>query len=227
MDMLRALEVLKNDLDQLKKIGNKTPVVDEVLHPFTDGYGIPKGRMLQFYGLPDCGKTAMAREIIADNRGLSFVYISSKADSVKKMNFFNTTVFRSSIFEDIIDFISKIERDVVDIIIIDDIHTMLSKEELLSAFTKKLNTHEIFNKYIKRLSLLAAQKNTSIIIFNSVNIISGKSRYGFMIDKECVATINIEKVNLDSRGFLDVSLKPVRNLMTSRNITSTRVRTRV
>lgn len=194
MDMLKAMNILKEDLKTSTEPTNRISVRDKVLTFYSQGRGIPKGRIIQFYGKPDCGKTSVAKEIIRKNHDKAFVYISSKKDDINKIGFMNTTVLLSNIFENTINYISRIQKDCVDFVVIDNINNMVSKEELLSAFTKQTDNREILNRYIKKLSLLAAQKNFSILIFNGINGVTNKAKYGHIIEKEAIANFEVQRL---------------------------------
>lgn len=212
MNMFRAMELLKQDLKELNKCENRDYLCSEIFKTYTDYEGIPKGRMIHFYGRPDCGKTLIARDIISKNPYHTFVYISANKDDVAKMKYPNAAILMSNIFEDTITYLENIDKGNIDVVFIDNINNMLSREELLSAFTKQLDNRDILNKYIKKISLLAAQKSFSVIIFNGINAITNKSRYGYIIDKEAVASFEIEKVKISER-YIKVKITPVRNLM--------------
>lgn len=214
MNMLRALNVLKKDLKEKEnkyyRLYNK--------HILFEYYGYPvKGRIIHFYGMPDCCKTSLMRDIINCNHNNSFIYISKNKDNIAKMkNYNNCSILMSNIFEDTIEYLSKIEPNTVDYVIIDDIHNMLSREELKSAFTKKLDEHTIFNNYIKRLSMIAANKHIVMFITNGINMVSKKSRYGYMIDKEAVASFEIQRVRMND-DYATIKIIPFKNLMSEEN----------
>lgn len=216
MNMFRAMELLKQDLKELKKCDNRIYFHSEIFKTYTNYEGIPIGRMIHFYGKPDCGKTLIAKDIISKNPYNTFVYISANKDDVAKMKYPNAAILMSNIFEDTIAYLENIDKGDIDIVFIDNINNMLSREELLSAFTKQLDNRDILNKYIKKISLLAAQKDFSVIIFNGINAITNKSKYGYIIDKEAVASFEIEKVKISER-YIKVKITPVRNLMAKVN----------
>lgn len=216
MNMFRAMELLKQDLKELNKCNNRDYFHSEIFKTYTNYEGIPIGRMIHLYGRPDCGKTLIARDIIRKNPYHTFVYISANKDDIAKMKYPNAAILMSNIFEDTIAYLENIDKGNIDIVFIDNINNMLSREELLSAFTKQLDNRDILNKYIKKISLLAAQKSFSVIIFNGINAITNKSRYGYIIDKEAVASFEIEKVKISER-YIKVKITPVRNLMAKVN----------
>ena len=212
MDMLRAMELLKKDLIEKRRCDNRLYMYDNVLESFSDGEGIPKCRIIQFFGQPNCGKSLVARRIIERNDDKAFIYISSKRDDISKANFNNAIVFMSNIFEDTINYFESLNKGDVDIVIIDDLNNMLSKEELLSAFTKKLDNREILNKYIKKISLLSVQKDFVVLVFNGINGISNKSRYNYIIEKESVANLEI-KARRVTEDYMTIEIVPHKNLM--------------
>lgn len=89
---------------------------------------------------------------------------------------------------------------------------MVSQEELNSAFSKRLDNKDILDKYIKQLSIIAAQKKLNIFVFNGINQMTNKSRYSYLIEKEAVATFKIEKRHRTYDGLV-VSVIPVKNIM--------------
>lgn len=209
MNMLRALEILKKDIEN-KNNYTKLHLFSEIF----EYYGpIPKYRLLHFYGHPDCGKTTVAKDLIESNKDNSFVYISNKLDDINIMNRYeNCTVMISNVFEKTLEFLESLTPELVDVVIIDNIHNMLSHEELVSAFTKKLDNADVLNKYIKQLTILAVKKKFNIIVFNGINLISNKSRYGHIIDKESVASFEITKLACDLNR-LKCSITPKKNIM--------------
>lgn len=222
MDMLRAMEILKKDLKGRNKYNNRLYLESEILNTYTDYEGIPKGRIIQFYGHPDCGKTMIAKSIIRDNPRNTFIYISANKDDISKISYANTAVLMSNIFEDTISYLDRVKKGDVDAVFIDNINNMLSKEELLSAFTKQLDNRDILNKYMKKISLLAAQKGFAVIIFNGINLITNKSRYSYIIEKEAVANFEVKKLNV-TKDYVTIEICPQRNLM-SKNTLENRFR---
>lgn len=209
MNMLRAIELLKEDLKQ-KENSNKINMYDEV---FYDYGPITPNRLIHFYGDPDCGKTTVAIDIIRDNINKSFIYINKNPDDLRKVkNFNNCSVFTSNIFEITLLYLKTLEPGLVDFVIIDDIHKMISQEELNSAFSKRLDNKTIFDKYIKQLSLIAAQKKLNVIVFNGVNQMNNKSRYSYLIEKESIATFKIEKYDV-SYSYLALMISVEKNIM--------------
>lgn len=209
MNMLRALQVLKEDI---KNKNNYSKLhLDSDIFEF---YGpIPKYRLIHFFGHPDCGKTTIAKDLVRNNTSKSFVYISNSLDDIKSIkNYDNCTVMISNVFEKTLDFLKSLNPGLVDVVILDNINNMLSKEELDAAFTKRLNNAEILNKYIKQLSILAVQKKFNIIIFNGINLITNKSRYSYIIDKESVASFEIKKKSC-TLDRLSCDIIPIKNLM--------------
>lgn len=213
--MLRAIELLKKDLKSSVSNRNKLDVGGTIFNYYSDHQGIPKGRIVHVFGHPDCGKTQMALNMMKTGYNNSYLYISKKLDDIRKVEKVrNVTVLNSNIFEDTISYLESIDKDMIDVVIIDDINNMLSKEELMSAFTKKLDDREILNKYIKKISLLAAQKQFVVIVFNGINLITNKSRYSYIIEREAIASFCIEKLRL-TKYQLDVKITPVRNLLSN------------
>lgn len=209
MNMLRAIELLKQDIKS-KQNTYKISMRDKVFFEYGP---INPNRLIEFYGEPDCGKTTIAIDIMKSNCLKSFVYISKNPDNLNKVKRIdNCTVFASNIFEITLLYLRTLEPGLVDFVIIDDIHNMLSQEELKSAFSKKLDNKDIFDKYIKQLSLIAAQKKLNIIVFNSLNKMNNKSRYSYLIEKEAIAVFRIEK---EYRTYDSLHLKiiPEKNIM--------------
>lgn len=209
MNMLRAIELLKQDIKS-KQDTYKISMRDKVFFEYGP---ITPNRLIEFYGEPDCGKTTIAIDIMKSNYLKSFVYISKNPDNLNKVKRIdNCTVFASNIFEITLLYLRTLEPGLVDFVIIDDIHNMLSQEELKSAFSKKLDNKDIFDKYIKQLSLIAAQKKLNIIVFNSLNKMNNKSRYSYLIEKEAIAVFRIEK---EYRTYDSLHLKiiPEKNIM--------------
>lgn len=209
MNMLRAIELLKQDIKS-KQDTYKISMRDKVFFEYGP---ITPNRLIEFYGEPDCGKTTIAIDIMKSNCLKSFVYISKNPDNLNKVKRIdNCTVFASNIFEITLLYLRTLEPGLVDFVIIDDIHNMLSQEELKSAFSKKLDNKDIFDKYIKQLSLIAAQKKLNIIVFNSLNKMNNKSRYSYLIEKEAIAVFRIEK---EYRTYDSLHLKiiPEKNIM--------------
>lgn len=209
MNMLRAIELLKQDIKS-KQDTYKISMRDKVFFEYGP---INPNRLIEFYGEPDCGKTTIAIDIMKSNCLKSFVYISKNPDNLNKVKRIdNCTVFASNIFEITLLYLRTLEPGLVDFVIIDDIHNMLSQEELKSAFSKKLDNKDIFDKYIKQLSLIAAQKKLNIIVFNSLNKMNNKSRYSYLIEKEAIAVFRIEK---EYRTYDSLHLKiiPEKNIM--------------
>lgn len=209
MNMLRAIELLKEDIKS-KENAKKINMYDEV---FYDYGPITPNRLIHFYGDPDCGKTTVAIDIIRHNINKSFIYINKNPDDLRKVkNFNNCSVFTSNIFEITLLYLKTLEPGLVDFVIIDDIHKMISQEELNSAFSKRLDNKAIFDKYIKQLSLIAAQKKLNVIVFNCINQMSNKSRYSYLIEKEAVATFKIEKYDV-SYSYLALMISVEKNIM--------------
>lgn len=209
MNMIRAIELLKQDIKS-KQDTYKIKMRDKVFF----AYGpITQHRLIEFYGEPDCGKTSIAMDIIQSNSLKSFIYINKNPDNLAKVNKMdNCTVFASNIFEITLLYLRTLEPGLVDFVIIDDIHNMLSQEELNSAFSKKLDNKDIFDKYIKQLSIIAAQKKLNIIVFNSLNQMSNKSRYSYLIEKEAIAVFRIEK-EYTAYDSLKLKIIPEKNIM--------------
>ena len=214
MNMFRAMELLKEDLKERTMPKNRLCLNSRILNLYSDYEGIPKGRMIQFYGYPDCGKTTIAKDIIRKNQDNIFIYISANKDDVAKIHYRNAIILMSNIFEHTISYLSKVNKRDVDVVIIDNINNMLSKKELVSAFTEKLDNKEILNKYIKQLSILAAQKEFSIIIFNGINKMTNKARYSYIIEKEAVANFKVERAGANANR-IKVRIYPQRNLMST------------
>lgn len=209
MNMLRAIELLKKDI-KLKENANKIEMYDEVFYQYGP---ITPNRLIHFYGEPDCGKTTVAIDIINSNRSKSFIYINKNPDDLRKVKDLNNcSVFTSNIFEITLLYLKTLQPNLVDFVIIDDIHKMISQEELNSAFSKRLDNKDIFDKYIKQLSLIAAQKKLNIIVFNGINLMNNKSRYSYLIEKEAVATFKIEKYDVSYR-YLGLSITVEKNIM--------------
>lgn len=209
MDMLRAIELLKQDI-KAKEDSYKIHMEDSI---FSEYGPITPNRLIEFYGEPDCGKTAVAINIMKSNRWNTFIYINKDLDNlnkVKKLN--NCTVFSSNVFETTLLYLKTLKPGLVDFVIIDDIHNMVSQEELNSAFSKRLDNKDILDKYIKQLSIIAAQKKLNIFVFNGINQMTNKSRYSYLIEKEAVATFKIEKRHRTYDGLV-VSVIPVKNIM--------------
>lgn len=207
--MLRAIELLKQDIKQ-KENANKIEMYDKVFYIYGP---ITPNRLIHFYGEPDCGKTTLAIDIIKNNTSKSFVYINKNPDDLKRIKDFNNcSVFVSNIFEITLLYLKALKPGLVDFVIIDDIHKMISQEELNSAFSKRLDNKTIFDKYINQLSLVAAQKKLNIIVFNGINQMSNKSRYSYLIEKEAIATFKIEKCNI-SYKYLALRVIPEKNIM--------------
>lgn len=216
MNMLRAIDLLKQDI-KAKEDKHKKYLDDEI---FSQYGPITPNRLIHFYGEPDCGKTAFATHIIKENCFDSFVYINKSLDNINKMkHLHNCTVFSTNVFETTLLYLKTLKKGLVDFVIIDDIHNMISQEELNSAFSKRLDQREILNKYIKQLSIIAVQKGFNIIIFNCVNGVTGKSRYGYIIEKEAVASFKIEYVNR-SYNRLRFKIIPEKNIMNDNKETS-------
>lgn len=209
MNMLRAIDLLKQDI-KAKEDKYKIHMNDELFYNY--GPLIPN-RLIHIYGEPDCGKTTIAMDIIEENYLKSFVYINKNPDNIMKMKKFkNCTIFNSNVFETTLLYLKTLEPSLVDFVIIDDIQNMLSQEELNSAFSKRLDERELLNKYIKQLSIVAAQKKFNIIIFNGINGVTGKSRYGYIIEKEAIATFKIEK-GYRTYDKLILKVIPEKNIM--------------
>lgn len=209
MNMLRAIELLKQDIKS-KQDTYKISMRDKVFFEYGP---ITPNRLIEFYGEPDCGKTTIAIDIMKSNCLKSFVYISKNPDNLNKVKRIdNCTVFASNIFEITLLYLRTLEPGLVDFVIIDDIHNMLSQEELKSAFSKKLDNKDIFDKYIKQLSLIAAQKKLNIIVFNSLNKMNNKSRYSYLIEKEAIAVFRIEK-EYKTYDSLHLKIIPEKNIM--------------
>lgn len=209
MNMLRAIDLLKQDIKE-KENANKISMYDEV---FIEYGPMTPNRLIHFYGEPDCGKTTVAIDIMKSNRGKSFVYINKNPDDIRKVkDVYNCSVFASNIFEITLLYLRTLKPGLVDFVIIDDIHKMISQEELNSAFAKRLDNKTIFDKYIKQLSLIAAQKKINIIVFNGINQMNNKSRYSYLIEKEAIATFKIEKYNM-TYNCIALRIVPEKNIM--------------
>lgn len=209
MNMLRAIDLLKQDI-KAKEDDNKIKMYDEILYQYGP---ITPNRLIHFYGEPDCGKTTVALDIIKWNHRRSFVYINKNPDDLAKVKQFNNcSVFTSNIFEITLLYLKTLKPNIVDFVIIDDIHKMISQEELNSAFSKKLDNKTIFDKYIKQLSLIAAQKKLNIIVFNGINKMNDKSRYSYLIEKEAVATFRIKKYGM-TYNQIALEVSPDKNIM--------------
>lgn len=209
MNMIRALNLMKQDIAN-KNNNSKLHLFSEIFEyygPFT------KNRLIHFYGHPDCGKTTIAKDLISSNKTRSFVYISSYLDDIKSLDKYNNCVTMiSNIFEKTLEFLEKLEPELVDVVIIDNIHNMVSEIELKAAFTTRLDNGEILNKYIKQLSILAAKKKFNIVVFNGINLISNKSRYSHIIEKESVASFEIRKLKCSLENLV-CEIIPKKNLM--------------
>lgn len=209
MNMLRAINLLKQDI-KAQEDKYKIVMDDKV---FSNYNPIIPGRLIQLYGEPDCGKTTIAINIMKDNYLDNFIYINKNPDNILKMKKINNcTVFNSNIFEMTLLYLKTLEKGLVDFVIIDDIHNMISQEELNSAFSKRLDNKDILDKYIKQLSVIAAQKGFNIIIFNCINGVTGKSRYGYIIEKEAIASFKIEKFDR-TYDKLRIKIIPEKNIM--------------
>lgn len=215
MDMLRAIKFLEEDLLQKNDRRNKVFFYDSRVKMFAP-YGVNKARIVHFYGKPDIGKTTFLRSIMIGNEDKSFLYVSNKLDDIRKMErLSNINVFISNIFEETIDYLESVDKNLIDVVVLDNFNNMLSREELLSAFTKKLDNRAILEKYIKRISQLAVEKNFVLFIMNSINAINEKSRYGYLIDKEAVASIRLDKISL-SKKCIKMQLINERNLLSDK-----------
>lgn len=215
MDMLHSIKLLQQDLIEQQRKKNRIDILDIILEYYSDYCGIPKGRMIHFYGHPDCGKTLIAKNIIANNENLSFLYVSKDLDDVKAMSkFSNVIILNSNVFEDTIIFLEQIEKEAIDIVIFDNFQNMISKEELMSAFTKKLDNRDVLNKYLKKISSLSAKKKFSTLVFNSINLVTNKSRYSYLLDAESVASFCIDKIHTD-HFRMRLKITPVRNIMSN------------
>lgn len=213
MDMLHSMKLLQQDLLKQNKRKNRLHIYDKILNFYSEGMGIPKGRMIHIYGHPDCGKTTIAINMIRENQDLTFLYISKNLDDIAKMRYYpNVVVLNSSTFEETIEFISQIDKKSVDVVIIDNFSNMISKEELTSAFTKRLDNREVLEKYLKKISALAASKIFCTVVLNGVNLVTGKSRYSYLLDRESVASFFVEKKSLNER-HVNLTITPVRNIL--------------
>lgn len=203
MNVLRAVNLLKQDLLEQKQSHGRISIWDKMIRYFNDDRGVPKDRLIHIYGPPDCGKTLIIKNLVYYNDDMSFLYVSKSFDDINKMSSYkNVITLNSNIFEQTIEFLESIEKNSIDIVVIDNINNMLSQEELKSAFTKKLDNGTIFERYIRRISQLAAKKHFVVIVINGVNLINGKSRYGYMIDREAVLSISIEKHKQTNREII-------------------------
>ena len=213
MDVLRSFNLLAKDLIAQEKRKHRIKIADELIDFYSDHMGIPKGRMVHFYGDPDCGKTLMARTIIKNNPHLSFLYVSGKLDDITRISGYNNVcVLNTNIFDETIEFLQEMEKDAIDVLILDDFNNMISREEVESAFTVQFDNRAILEKYIKTLCAEAAKKRFTTMVFDGINLVTQKPRYGYLMHNESVADIHLQKA---LRALHDVIIKATveKNLM--------------
>lgn len=210
--MLKAIKMLTEDLHNKERAFNKIHFKDKVVDTFAP-YGINKNRLIHFYGEPDVGKTFIMKNIIENNEDKIFLYISNKLDDINKMNELNNvSILISNVFEELIEFLESLDKNLINVVIIDNFNNMLSKNELLSTFDTKLDNKNYIEKYIKRITKLAVEKKFIVFVINGINAVTEKSRYGYLIDKESIASIKIEKETL-TPDYLRLKIINERNLI--------------
>lgn len=217
MSNFNPINLLTNNL---KLINNKNYINmnDNILSYYEP---LPPNRLIEFYGDYDSGKTTIALDIIINNPSKSFIYINSFLDNFKLLKDVNNCfIYISNIYEDILLFLNSLEPNLIDFIIIDDIYNLISKHELSSYFNSNINNKDIFQNFIKQLSLIAVKHKFNIILFNSLNIINNKSKYSYILEKETILTFRIEKQSI-TLDYLLLKIIPEKNLINNNKLSKT------
>lgn len=123
--------------------------------------GISRGTCIHIAGAEECGKTTFCLEIMRQNPDKIFFYIDTYMSCKIPNDLNNVFLIRSNNAEVILSCIRMIGPKDVDCIIIDCLSNILVKDE-----NDRIN---LFEDFMKKLSVLIASKKTILIGYNTLN----------------------------------------------------------
>lgn len=144
------------------------------------GKGIPRGRLIEVYGAPSSGKTAMALfiggQIQKTGHRIAFIDVEQAYDGEwaaklgVSMSPDKMTVAQPTTIEETFDIIKAfVATNQIDLIIVDSVDAMIPARELEDGAMEKDTIGlkaRILGKYVRALSSTAAKSKTSVIFIN-------------------------------------------------------------
>lgn len=192
-DALNNLDFLVNEkIKMLEK--NYVKFLDTTMAAILNDNPFRRGHYMHIAGLSDCGKTHFVANLIAENKDLSAIYISSKQDDCLKIGQFeNAHLFFNNTFENIIEYLNEIPKGLVDIVVIDGINNMCCKEESKGSFKIGSTQRKEFESFLRQLRSQFARLDSVGIIVNGINKMNNKPKYQYIIDETSDLSFIIEK----------------------------------
>jgi len=159
-----------------ERISTGIAQLDEAL-----GGGLPKGKIVEFYGLPSSGKSLIAQLAIANAQkmGGECVYLDAEGSFdpifAEKLgiNVKDLILVQSGIGEDMIDIMAKMLKAEPAVIVVDSVGSMITRTETEESVEKVFMAPKarLMSKGLPKLTAL--NKNTLIIFINQLrNVIT-------------------------------------------------------
>lgn len=141
--------------------------------------GLPRGRMVEVYGLESCGKTTLALFISAQvqKRGGKVVWIDAEhsfdVDYAQKLglNLKDLYVSQPETGEEALDIIDKMaSTSAIDLIVLDSVAALVPKRELEGELqdNEMAQTARMMSKAMRMLAGKISNTNTAVIFINQV-----------------------------------------------------------
>lgn len=152
------------------------------------GGGIPKGRIIEVYGLESCGKTTMALQMLAmaqqnePKRKVAFIDVEYAFDAsyAQDLGVDNKNLFvaQPESGEEALDIVEKLaETGGVSMIIVDSVANLVPRANLNKDIDGSVNigtTARLLSDNIKRLSAVCSRNNTTLVFINQVRMKIGE-----------------------------------------------------
>lgn len=137
-------------------------------------------KTIMIYGKNESFKKIICKDIIDNNKDKTFLYVDTYFNDNTFYNYKNVLLFLDNKYENIIDYISNIEKGILDCLIIDTISSVTSEED---SWKEQKKRYELVNKYIKEIASLCYKKKIICMFLNTINYKNNASNMTQQLEK--------------------------------------------
>lgn len=184
--LLKAIKIIKDNYGDgaIINLGNageikKTDVISTgslLLNQATGINGVPRGRIIEFFGAEGSGKTSLALEVLAQTKGYSAFFDMEHALDIDYMNqlgidISKVLISQLSCGEDVFDALEVlINSHSLDLIIVDSVAALVTRAELDGQMDDQQigSQARLMSKGLKKILNILSKTNTCLIFINQI-----------------------------------------------------------